>query len=258
MSLYVKLRADFISKGIQEDIVDTLIEEYKTVKNEALKGNAEQVSLHSGKFSDMALATVKNLVLNKAIVIDDIKTEKVIIELEKMKKTTSTDVILTLVIPRVVRSLHSIRNKKDVAHVKSIDPDYFDIHYCETTCDWILSQLICFIYGADSTEAKEIITSICEKKIPWIEEFEDGTSMLLIEQKYLSDKVILTLYNYYPNRLTDVKISEVLLYENMRILRKRITELYKKEKMVHVNKEGIKLTRKGQLHAEKILEKKRE
>ena len=110
------------------------------------------------------------------------------------------------------------------------------------------------MYGADSLEAKEIIESLCEKRIPWIEEFEDGSSMLLIEPESLSDKIVFTLYNYYPERITYDKILEVTLYDNMSYLKRVITKLHK-EKMLHINEDGIKLTRKGEAYVEHLLEK---
>ena len=60
MSLYNQLILKLTSQGIQKDIIDKLIEEYKIVKLESLKRDEEKVSLHSSKFSDIVLALVKN------------------------------------------------------------------------------------------------------------------------------------------------------------------------------------------------------
>lgn len=257
MSKYEEISSYFLGIGIQEDIVNKLIEEYKVVKKGALHRDVEKVSLHSGKFSDMALAFVKNYYAKTPVDINKIKTDDLIKELVNSKKTTPEDVIFTLAIPRAVRSIHSIRNKKDVAHVKSIDPDSFDIHYCETSCDWILSQLVCLVYGADSVEAKKIIESLCEKKVPWMQEFEDGSILLLLPDLALKDQILLTLYHNYPNRMMILDLARIINYTNQTYL-KSILDTLQHERLVHMKPENLVwkyiITRLGEKRVEEILE----
>ena len=191
---------NFIFNLLQKEI-GTIIE-FKDVKEgQIYKGSMVDVGkVGFGIFVDCAI-------LNP-------KTDVLINELVNSPKSTPEDTILTLAIPRAVRALHDIRNKKDVAHVKSIDPDSFDIHYCETSCDWILSQFVSLVFGSDSTESKKIIDSLCEKKIPWIQEFENGSTLLLLSDLNIKNQILLALYHHSPNTLNLVEISDIIYYKN--------------------------------------------
>ena len=233
MSLYEKISSSFINHGVQKEIVEKLMDEYQIIKKASLKSDEEKVSLHSAKFGDMSLALVKNHLTGTDINIDSVKTDPLVNELLGYPKNNSVESILSDAIPRVVRVMHVIRNKKDVAHVKSLSPDFFDIYFCEAVCDWVLSQFVCLISGLSVDEIKEIVQSIGEKKIPWIQEFEDGSSLLLINDLRLRDQILLVLYHYYPERLNAKQIADTILYENARYIMQFLGRM-RKDKLVHV------------------------
>jgi len=232
MSLYVKIRQSFLIKNIQQEIVDTILDEFKEMKKCAFKRDVVLTLLHAAKFSDLSLAFVDNYINGNYIDINNIQTGKLIQDLINRKKTSPEEVILTLAIPRAVDSIHTVRNKKDVAHVKSIDPDFFDIFFCETSCDWILSQFICLVYGANASEAKKIINQICEKKVPWLQEFDDGSLFLLVTDRPLKDQILLVLYHQSTIRMNAGQISEILQYDNFTYIGKLLEDL-NKDKLVH-------------------------
>lgn len=252
MSLYEDILTKFISVGLQRIIVERLIEEYKEIRKESLLSDAEEVALHSGRFSDLILALVMNYVSGTDINIDEIHTEELINSLEQMPKNNSSESILTLAIPRVVKSIHSIRNKKDVAHVKTVDPDFYDIYYCESACNWLFSQIVNLIYGADIDESGRIINSLCEKRIPWIEKFDDGSYLLLIRDMNIIDKSLVVLYKFYPKRKNIDEILSILDYGNRKYLSSQLEKL-KENKEIHINETGIVLTALGLRKAEVLL-----
>ena len=252
MSLYEDILIKFTSIGLQRIIVERLIEEYKEIRKESLLSNAEEVALHSGRFSDLILALVMNYVSGRDVNIDDIHTEELIKSLEEMPKNSSSESILTLAIPRVVKSIHSIRNKKDVAHVKTIDPDFYDIYYCESACNWLFSQIVNLIYGAGTGESGRIINSLCEKRIPCIEKFDDGSYLLLIRDMDIIDKSLVVLYNFYPQRRNIDEILSIIDYGDRYYLSSRLEKL-KENKEIHINEKGIVLTALGLRRAEVLL-----
>ena len=254
MSLQENLKNNFILKGIDEDIIEKLIEEYQKVKQQSLLSDVMKVVLHSSRFSDLVLALIKNLLDNTQIDINAIRTEQLINELERRPKASPEDVILSLAIPRVIRSIHTIRNKKDVAHVKAIVPDDFDIFYCVSGSDWIMAQLISLLYTTNTDEAKSIIDSIFEKKVPWIEEFEDESAMLLAKGITIGQSIELILYHYHPKRIKEEKLLQTMQYDDVAYLR-RILEILRRNKKIHINNDGIRLTRLGIRDAEEILVK---
>lgn len=135
MVTYDLFASELISKGIDKVVVNKLIEEYGIVKREHLIGDDEKVVLHAAKFADMALALVKNKVTALQVDVNDIHFDDLYNEILNYSKATPEQAILTLAIPRVAVSIHVIRNKKNVAHTKTIDPCFLDSFYCASSCD---------------------------------------------------------------------------------------------------------------------------
>jgi len=257
MNFIPSIRSYFLAKSIQQDIIDTLLEEYTKMKKAAFKKDVVPALLHSAKFGDLSLAFVQNYLYKTHIDIDKIETGKLIQELTSKPKTTPEEAILTLALPRTVSSIHTVRNKKDVAHVKSIDPDDFDIFYCETSCDWILSQFVCLIHGGTQADVKRIISQLCQRKVPWIQEFEDGTLILLITERPLKDQALLVLYHHSPSLMNALEISKILQYDNFTYLGSLLNELSEPRLIQKITQNFVNLyriTKKGAIEAERILE----
>lgn len=252
MVTYEKFADELVNLGIDKTIVGKLIEEYKIVKKEHLLGDDEKVILHSAKVSDLVLALIKNKVSGKVVNINNIHFNRLLEEVKKYPKSTAEEVILTLAIPRVAESVYTIRSKKDVAHVKTVDPSYIDSSYCVSACDWMVSELAMLFLTSSPEEANELINSIIEKKIPTIEELEDGSIVVLKQGLALKEEFLLALYYSYPNRTTDEDLRKTALYSNVTYAEKVLVGL-EHDRFIHRNDEGNKLTKLGIKYVEERL-----
>jgi hypothetical protein len=241
MVTYDKFATELVSKGIDKTIVDKLIEEYGIVKQAHLIGDDEKVVLHAAKFSDMAMTLIKNKETGLLIDINDVHFDDLFKEIVNYPKPTPEQAILTLAIPRVAVSIQTLRNKKNVAHIKAIDPCFLDSYYCVSSCDWILSELAMLLYTSDPNEAKELIDSFVKKKVPLVEEFEEQSIVILKKDMTLFDKILLTLYHFYPQRLSTMFLNKQLKSSSVYVTLGRLDE----ERLIHRNGEGSKLTQLG-------------
>jgi hypothetical protein len=249
MVTYDKFTAELVSKGINKSIVDKLIEEYGIVKHEHLIGDDEKVVLHAAKFSDIVLALIKNKETGLLVDINDIHFDDLYKEIMNYAKPTPEQGILTLAIPRVAVSIQTLRNKKNVAHVKTIDPCVLDSYYCVSSCDWMLSEMAMLFYTSDPSEAKELIDSFVRKRVPLVEEFEEQSIVVLKKGVPLFDEILLALYHFYPRRRESAFLNKQLKSSNFYGTLARLED----EKLIHRNDEGIKLTQLGIEYVEGML-----
>jgi len=140
------------------------------------------------------MAAIKNIVDKIKIDLNSIHFDSLFNEITARKKVNAVEEILMLAIPRVALSVYCIRNKKRVAHVKSINPDMIDSQYCLSACDWILSQIIMLYVTSNPEETSVLIHSLIEKQIPFIEQFEDGSLMVLDEKLTFKQQLMIVLY----------------------------------------------------------------
>jgi len=243
MVTYKEFARELVNHGIDKTIVDRLFQEYMTVKRKHLQDDYEKVILHAAKLSELILSLIKNKTTNKKIDIDNLHFETLFQEIRNYPKKSAEEVLFTLVIPRVARSIYTIRNKKNIAHVKKIDPDFVDAYYCISACDWIMSQLVMLFYRSNPEEARELVDSILEKKIPLIEEFENGT-ITILQHLPLKDKFMLALYHIYPRRISKEDLINMIKYDNP-FYAERVLMKLENEILIHRNNKGNKLTQKG-------------
>jgi hypothetical protein len=247
---------EFIEKlivsGITREISERLIKEYVEIKRSYYLGKYEEVIKHGGKFSELILALIESKLSREIVNLDKIGFNELYNRIKSYPKTTAKEEILTLAIPRVARSVYTLRSKKDVVHVKTVDPDSIDAYYCVAACDWMLSEIALLLLELNEEEVYNILKSALEKKIPIIEKFENGTAMILRKDFSISDQILLFLYNEYPERLpikylkNNVKTRNVYTYLNS----------LEREKLIHRSKDGVKLTQLGIKYVEEKLLKR--
>ncbi|MEM2609739.1 MAG: hypothetical protein QXM13_04480 [Candidatus Bathyarchaeia archaeon] len=241
--------------GVDEQIINKVIEGYKKVKKEYLSGNYEEVVRYAGKFCEAILALIESKVSGRSN-LDKIRMEQACKRLESYPKSNAKDEILLTALPRVARSVYTLRNKENVAHVKTVDPKFIDAVYCVTACDWMLSRIALLLLNADEKEVYDLINSILKKKIPLIEEFEDGTIVILKKDLSRSDEILLTLYHYYPQRLSNSELENILKLPPKSVY--TYLQRLENERLIHRTENGNKLTLLGIKYVEENLVMKQE
>jgi hypothetical protein len=237
-----KMTIAHISSVIDKKLLEELLKEYDMTKRFHFLEDWEKSVLHSGKFSELIMAVVKNIVDGDIIDINDIHFDQIYNSIMNRTKTSAEEEILMLAIPRVARSVYDIRNKKRVAHVKAIDPNLLDSQYCVSGCDWMLSQFVMLYSQASVEETAAILHSLVEKQIPFVEQFDDGTMVILKKGLSFKQQFLVCLYKL------GVRTSKKELCRVLNTYNQLVNSTVKKleaEKLVHSNDQGITLTKSG-------------
>jgi hypothetical protein len=234
--------SDRFAKVIDRRLIVELMKEYHMTKRFNYLGDWEKSILHASKFSEIALAVVKNIVDKEVIDINNIRFDSLCKDILRREKNSAEIEILTLAIPTTAKSVYNIRNKKRVAHVKAIDPDLLDSQYCVSACDWILAEFVMLYLESDPKEVNAIIHSLIEKRVPFVEQFEDRSLFILKEGLTFKEEFMVALYQL-GERISEKELAHILkkypqlIYGTARNL--------EKDKLVHINENGVRLTRKG-------------
>lgn len=96
-------------------------------------------------------------------------------------------------IPRTLRLIYDIRNKRDVAHLgDGIDPNFQDATLVISNIDWVLAELVRLYHGVSADRAQEILEDLVTKEVPAIQEI-DGHPVILSDVRP-RDQALLLLY----------------------------------------------------------------
>jgi hypothetical protein len=101
---------------------------------------------------------------------------------------------LRLHIPRAIRVVYDIRNKRDAAHLADdIDPNLQDASLVVSNLDWILAEFIRLYHKVSANEATKVIDGIVTRKVPVVEDF-DGFLKVLNPSLKVSGYILVLLY----------------------------------------------------------------
>lgn len=146
-----------------------MIKKYIKIKRSYLLGKYEEVIKHEGKFSEPILALIENKFSGKVVNLDKIKFNESFRQIESYSKTSGREETLTLAIPRVARLVYTLRRKKDIVHVKTVNPDSINACYCVAACNWMFLEIALLLLEINEKEIHNILKLILEKKVPIVE-----------------------------------------------------------------------------------------
>jgi len=234
-----------------KNAITKLLDEYKEIKKEFLAENWPSCISHCALFAELTAAILKILYDNNPINLNQIHFDNLYQDLTTRQKPKPEDEILLLAVPNAAKTVYTIRSKKKIAHIKFIDPDFLDATVTSSICDWILSQFVLLKCGSNSQEASKFIHSLVERKVPLMEEFEDGSILILKHDIAFHYEVLLILYKK-NKRITKDDLSKIVEVKYAQKLNTAIAYL-KDKKFVHVNDEGIMITKLGIEKVEEII-----
>ncbi len=235
-------------------LINELIKEYNQIKNSFILSDFEKTIISGGIFVEIVLRSILIYYNVQNIDFRKSKFDKMFNTLINLQKLSAKDEILTLVVPIVAKSIYTLRSKKKVAHFKEIDPNFIDAKYVIEASDWIFSQLLLFMEKINEHKMKEVLDKFVERKLPVVEKFEDGSILILKENLPFSDELLLLLYINYPKRVKKDEIIFSVKPKYPQLLSTTLRRLERK-KFIHINKNGIKLTKLGIIRVEKIIKK---
>lgn len=232
-----------LSKKIHQNIVKELLKEYEDVQNDFSTNDNIKILASSGRFVEMTFAAIYYVKDNVLLDINNVDVEKLYNKIRNSSRNKSgTDDLLYLEIPRVARALYTIRSKKRGAHRKDLDAIVQDRIFIKYSVDWILSSFIFLFHTKSDKEIQGIIETIVQKKVPLIEEFEDGGSQVLKKLTF-SQKLLVILYR----QSTMITRKELKNLSNPKYPQEFVTNLNNlyKDLLIYINGKNVKINQNG-------------
>ena len=177
-----------------QKLVDELLECYQEQKKNFFLGNHRPTEVEGGRFSEAAFRMLQHLAgLTLTPIGRQLNTDGIINSLQNLP-TTFPDSI-RIHIPRTLRVVYDIRNKRDAAHLADgIDPNLQDSSFVFACLDWVLAEFVRLSGSVSPQDEYDLIKAITINAIPAIEDF-DGFLKTLKPKLRVSEIVLLLLYH---------------------------------------------------------------
>lgn len=189
-----KLIRSGLAAKLDAKLVDELLDGHEEAKRNCWLGGLRLSAVEAGRFCEAAFRLLEQIVTGSFTPIGkQLNTDKIISDLAKLPSASFSDSI-RIHIPRALRVVYDIRNKRDAAHLADgIDPNLQDATLVVSVIDWVLAEFVRLYHNVTPDEAQDIVQSIATRVIPAVEDFR-GFLKVLNSSLKASESCLLLLY----------------------------------------------------------------
>lgn len=247
-----RVRQGFVAAGIPAELVNELVEAFGEAKRRFYRDDLRPSEIEGARFSEAVFrilqwaTTQKYTPLGKTLPSVDTM-------LNTLVNAQGNDSI-RMHIPRTLRLIYDVRNKRDVAHLgDGIDPNQQDATMVVRNMEWVLAELVRLYHNVSAKGAHGIIVELVSKDVPLIQEF-DGFPRVL-KQLRASDHFLVLLYWRGARGATYEELHDWARGPMRPNLRRTLKALDNKD-LIHLRGDSYVLTHLGERDVEdrKLLE----
>jgi hypothetical protein len=186
-----EIRRGFADAGFPGDLIDEVLGAYVESKRRYHLGDHRPQAVEGGRFSEGVFRLLQHAAGLTATPIGRSLPGAPSL-LDDLEGAGGPDSV-RLHIPRTLRLIYDIRNRRDAAHLADdIDPNLQDATLVVGNMDWVLAELVRLYHGVDAEEAQKIIENLVIKEVPAIQEI-DGQPVILSDLQP-REQALLMLY----------------------------------------------------------------
>ncbi len=231
-------------------LVTELLEAHAEAKRNFYLGGLRLSAVEGGRFCEAAFRILENAATKQHTPLGaQLATEKLIEKLANLPKTSAPESI-RIHIPRALRVVYDIRNKRDAAHLADgIDPNLQDATLVISVLDWVLAEFIRLYHKVSPNEATTIVERIVARSAPAVQDF-DGFLKVLRPDLPAGDYVLLLLYQRGAQGAELGELNGWVRAEMRPNLRRTLTRLTNDLSLAHHDGERYFVTRRGEHEVE--------
>lgn len=233
-------------------LVNELIEAYEEAKNNYYLGGLRLSAVEGGRFAEASFRMLQQETTGKFTPLGKTlpRTDKLITDLENQPNAAHPDSV-RLHIPRALRVVYDIRNRRDAAHLAdNIDPNLQDATLVVSTLDWILAEFVRMHHKVSADEAQKIVEELVTRVAPVIQDF-DGFLKLLNPKLGATDQALVLLYQRGSTGAEFKELEQWVNPKSRTNLRRTLHALVHARAFAHQISDRYTITRSGQQDVER-------
>jgi len=235
-------------------IVEAILKQYTSMKENFFLGKHGPSGVDGGRFAEAVTRALEHICLGSWTPLDQkLDFDHSINAIMALPQVTQPD-NLRIGIPRALRALYDVRNRRGAAHLADINPNYMDSAFSVACADWVLAELVREFSEVPHDEAQALVDGLVSRKVPVIQDI-DGFLRTLRPEMTGPERIQLLLY--YRGKQGAIE-DELLAwtknkFSKVKPLRKALSRLDDRD-LVH-RKPGDRwiLTETGLIKAEEIM-----
>lgn len=232
-----------LTASLDPAVVERLLGTYGELKGNYYLGGHRLSAVEAGRFCEAVVRLLQQRATGVFIPLaQNIDVDR---ELRRLENVTTASESIRLHIPRAIRVIYGIRNKRDTAHLNDgIDPNMQDSTLVAGTADWIMAELVRLHHNVSPAEATTIVQDLVQIKAPLVQDF-DGYLKVLNPNLPAGDHILLLLHQCGASGASALQLNE-WSQPNMRSnLKRTLDRLVHQKAWVHEKDEMYVITKAG-------------
>jgi hypothetical protein len=231
-----------------DDVVDALLNAYREIEENYVLRRWKASELDAGHFVEAARRLIEYELTSSYTPISQ-KLPNFNDTVLKSYENGSGDESFRILIPRALKSVYNIRNKRGVGHIAGVSPNEMDSTYILCTVKWVLAELVRLASGLNVQETQKLVNSITERKMELLWKDNDITRILDKSLK-AREQILVLLYDQSPRR--DEELQSIIEYSNKSKFRGILKKLHGQRLIEYMADGKCILSPKGVIEAEVI------
>lgn len=239
-----------LTASLNDQLVDEMLSAHQEAKRNYYLGGLRLSAVEGGRFCEAAFRLLQQITTGSFEPLGtQLNTDGLIRTLSNIPNGQHPDSV-RLHLPRALRMVYDIRNKRDNAHLADgIDPNLQDAGLVVAVLDWALAEFVRLYHSVPANVAQRTVDSIVTRAAPAIKDF-DGFLKVLRTDLGASDFVLLLLYQRGPEGAKYAELESWARPSMRRNLSRTLRGLVDHKALVHRDGERFRITRTGQQHVE--------
>jgi len=194
------------------ELAARLLEEFEELTRRFHLGDFRPSELSGGRFCEAAFRICQQVCLGKHAPLNRMlpNTDQLVRELENVDGAKA-DATYRVHIPRTLRLIYDLRNKRDVAHLGAVSPNFTDASLILGTTSWIVAEIVRLSHRCDIAKAQQIVDGLVQRRVPLIWADGDFVRVLKPSLSY-GDKVLVILHRFSLEWVADSDLIRWLDY----------------------------------------------
>jgi hypothetical protein len=240
-----------LASKLDAKLVRELLDAHSEARRNFHLGGLRLSAVEGGRFCEAAFRLLEQITSGKWTPLGkQLDSDRLIERLRSLDATLHSDAV-RLHIPRALRLVYDIRNKRDAAHLADgIDPNGQDATLVVSTINWVLAEFVRLYHSVSADEANQIVEQIVTRTVPIIQDF-DGALKVLNTALGASDYVLVLLYHRGSAGATYAELDAWIRPQMRSNLRRTLRRLDDELALIHSDTHSFRITQAGERDVEK-------
>jgi hypothetical protein len=241
-----------LSAAYDPGLVDELLEAYEEAKTNYYLGGLRLSAVEGGRFTEAAFRMLQEETTGNFTPLGKTlpRTDTLIDDLGKLPSSAHPESV-RLHIPRSLRLVYDIRNKRDAAHLAdNIDPNLQDATLVISVLDWVLAEFIRMHHNVSANQAQALVEELVTRVAPVVQDF-GGFLKLLNPKLGATDQCLVLLYQRGTKGADFKDLEQWVHPKSKRNLRRTLNALVHDKAFAHQDGDRYQITRAGQQDVER-------